>query len=638
MRVITVLGPSQSGKTSLISAMAALEGGPKAKFDTSGAASLRLFSFMDEDWAAIDVVGGPDNIHAAGPAMAASDAVVLCVPPEAAAAELSAPYLRMIEEADIPHVIFINRLDQISERARDIVSALQAYSAHSIVLRQVPIREGGQVTGSIDLISERAWHYNEGKPSDLVEIPGDLLDREQEARTELLESLADFDDALLEQLIEDHRPMSAEVFEIATRLLQHNDLVPAFMGSASHGNGVFRLLKSLRHEAPGVEAATERLTTETQAVAVGCAADNVKHMGKTVVIRALGSGVHPGALVGGGTIGSLTELDAKTPVKSLNPGQIGLTVKTDHLALGQVYSENARAPLPEWANPRPANYSRVAKPSNERDEARLSGALERLAEIDTGLALSHDENSGHMVISTFGPLHLRRITDKLQADFGIEIIAESLPPAVRETISRSVEKHHRHRKQSGGAGQFADVVIEIRPEPRGAGFRFEEIVKGGAVPRNYISSVEAGVRDALVEGPSGFPVIDVSVTLKDGKHHAVDSSDYAFRTAGKNAMREALAEAGPMLLQPVSEIQIHVPSIHAGGLVALISAMKGQVLGFEGHPTAPGWDVFRAQLPAAMEDELFRQLGSATRGTAWFTSAFAHYAEARREELHLERT
>lgn len=634
MRVITVLGPSQSGKTTLTQAMAALEGGPKAKFDTSGAANLRLFSFMDEDWGAIDIAGGPDNIHAAGPALAASDAAVLCVPPESGSAELSAPYLRLLEEAGIPHFIFINRVDQIAERARDIVAALQAFSAHSIVLRQIPMRAGGEIVGSIDLISERAWQYNEGQPSDLVQIPPDIIDREQQARTELLESLADFDDRLLEELIEDQKPMSEEVFEVAARVLKHNDLVPALMGSAIHGNGVFRLLKSLRHEAPGVESVAARFGGA--ALAVPCAADNVKHMGKTVVIRALAPGLGAGAALGDGTIGSLTELDAKTPVKTLELGQLGLTVKTDHLALGRIYGDKTSEKLPGWSRPREPMYRRLVKPASERDEARLSGALERVAEIDTGLALSQDEGTGHIVLATYGPLHLRQITDKLAADFGIELIEDPLPAAIRETVSKAVEKHYRHRKQSGGAGQFADVLIELRPEPRGAGFRFDEAVKGGAVPRNYIPSVEAGVRDALAEGPNGFPVIDVSVTLKDGKHHAVDSSDYAFRTAGRSAMREALGEAVGKLLQPVSEIAIHVPSIHAGSLVPLVSGLKGQVLGFEGHPTAAGWDIFRAQLPATMEDELFRQLGSVTRGTAWFETRFDHYAEARRDELHLE--
>jgi elongation factor G len=153
------------------------------------------------------------------------------------------------------------------------------------------------------------------------------------------------------------------------------------------------------------------------------------------------------------------------------------------------------------------------------------------------------------------------------------------------------------------------------------------------VPRNYIPSVEQGVRDALVEGPGGFPVVDVAVVLKDGKHHSVDSSDYAFRTAGKNAVKEALAKVGTVTLQPIMKVQIHVPAVFAGGLVPTISGIKGQVLGFDGHPTAAGWDVFDCLLPMAALDNLFNTLASATRGTAWFTSEFDHYEEARQEDV-----
>ncbi|MBD3838268.1 MAG: elongation factor G, partial [Brevundimonas sp.] len=166
-----------------------------------------------------------------------------------------------------------------------------------------------------------------------------------------------------------------------------------------------------------------------------------------------------------------------------------------------------------------------------------------------------------------------------------------------------------------------------------SGFAFTETVKGGAVPRNYIPSVEAGAVEALAEGPNGFPVVDVSVELKDGKSHSVDSSDFAFKTAGKSAIKEALAEVGTVLLQPIMKIDIHVPSVFSGGLVPIVSGMKGQVLGFEAHESAAGWDVFQALLPQAAEDELFNALAGATRGTAWFTSTFDHYQEARKEEL-----
>ena len=633
MRVFTVLGPSHSGKSTLVDDLGRLDGPGGTTLKVSDAARLHVFKYLGDDWAAFDIAGGPDNIAYAGPAMAASDAVVLCVPPESDAAVLSAPYLRLIEESGMPCYVFVNKMDTITERVRDVVAGLQSYCAHNIVLRQIPIRGTEGITGAVDLISERAWEYHEGTPSSLIEIPSDAMPREQEARTELLESLADFDDSLLELLIEDQAPMAADVYDVATQVLQHNDLVPAFLGSASHKNGITRLMKSLRHEAPGPEVAAERLAPEGGLIAVSGLADVVKHLGKVVALRAFGDGVSSSDTLGGEAISSLTEIDSKTSVPKLDAGRIGLAVKSDHLHQGQLYTKNGVKDLPDWAKPRGALYRRILTTVHDRDESRLSTALTRLTETDPGLTVSPDEQTGHAVLATQGPIHARHTVERLKEDFGVEVELSPVPAAFRETIRKSVEKHHRHRKQSGGAGQFADVVIDVKPMPRGSGFSFDEIVKGGAVPRNYIPAVQHGAEDALVEGPHGYPVVDVSVTLKDGKHHNVDSSDFAFRRAGKDAVREALNDAGTQVLQPVMKVQIHVPSIFAGGLVPTISGMKGQVLGFEGHPTAAGWDVFNALLPAASHDELVTALSSSTRGTAWFVSEFDHYQEARAEDV-----
>ena len=625
MRVVTVIGPTGSGKSTLVAAMGGLEGRAE-KFEISAAVALHHFRFLDEDWAAIDIAGGADHAAYAGPALAASDAALVVVPPEADAAVLVASYLRLVEEAGVPAFIFVNRMDQAAERVRDIVAALQTYSGAGIVLRQVPMRDGTEIVGSIDLISERAWKYREGGPSDLIEIPDASADREESARTELLESLADFDDGLLEELIENKRPPTEELFDITARLAELHALTPAFLGAAEPGNGVFRLMKGLRHEVPQVEATLARLGGgEIRAVAA--LADVKKHAGKVVVIRAMAAGVKTGGQLGGGNLGSLTAIDGKTQVADVAAGSIALALKSDHLNVGQAYSESGASPLPGWAGMRAPSYRRIVAPDNERDETRLSAALGRLAEIDPGLSITQDETTGRAVIAGQGPLHAREISQRLADTFGVPIQEEDVPPEFRETISKKVQRRYRHRKQSGGAGQFADVVIEVKPTPRGSGFEFNDVVKGGAVPRNYIPAVQHGVEDSLVSGPKGHKVVDLAVTLLDGKHHAVDSSDYAFRSAGKFAMNEALIEAGPLVLQPIERVDIHVPSIFAGGLTPKIAGLKGQVLGFETNPEAAGWDIFSALLPAASRDDLFRSLGSATRGTAWAETKFDHYEE-----------
>ena len=624
MRVFTVLGPSQSGKTTLVQHLAALEGGG-AKPETADHLSLTRFDFMGEPWCAIDVAGGPEYASMAGGALLASDIAVLCVGPDPEAAMLAAPWIRALEASGTPAVVFINRIDLAQARLRDMVAALQDYSSHPLVLRQIPIREGGAVVGAVDLISERAWRWREGLTSTLVEMPPSARDREAEARAELLEHLSDFDDALLEQLIEDRIPATGTLYDIAARETAESVVVPVFLGAAAHHNGVMRLMKALRHETPGHSGLRARLGGE--AVAVAFHAQIRKHLGKVAFVRALAEGVAVGQPMGGGNLGGLNGPGGGGAASPLPAGEVALAVKSDQLLAGHPLTAEAVLPAPEWvAGPAPM-LARLLAPASERDEVRLSAALARMAETDPCLAVEQDEETGHALVRVQGPMHLRRLLEHLSEDFGVAVEAAPRPGRWRESISRPVSTHYRHRKQTGGAGQFADVALTLTPRARGAGFAFDEVVKGGAVPRNYIPAVEEGAREAMRRGPLGFPVIDVEVTLTDGKHHAVDSSDHAFRTAGRMGVKEALAQAGPVLLQGIERVHIHVPSACSGALVSLVSGLKGQVLGFDRDPVRRGWDVFRALLPAAAEEELLQALAGVTQGTAWVEAAFDHYEE-----------
>ena len=626
MRVFTVLGPTHSGKTTLAEALSRLEA-PPASAEVAGGVGLHSFGYLGDRWCAVDIPGGPDFLGAAGQALAASDAAVLVVPPEPEAAVLAAPYLRLIESADVPCLLFINRMDTDQARVRDIVAALQAYSAAPIVLRQIPIRGAdGQVTGSVDLISERAFRYREGERSALIEIPPEAQDREHEAREELLESLSEFDDHLLEQLIEDKVPPTDEIFALEAQTLQGHATVPTFLGAASHGNGVERLMKALRHDIAGVESVVARLGAG-DALALGFAADIRLHLGELVVLRALKDGLKAGGTLAGDGIGTLNQIDCKTAAGELAAGEVAVAIKSNHLTAGALLDGTAATPLPDWSRGVRPGYVRIVEPESERDDTRLSSALTRMAAADPGMVLTQEEGTGRALVHLQGPMHMRRLLAKLEEDFGLKVHEHPLGATYRETITKTVDKAYRHRKQSGGAGQFADVKLTVRPQARGEGFAFDQVVKGGAVPKNYIPAVEAGAAEALEEGPLGFPVIDVAVTLTDGKHHSVDSSDFAFRIAGKNAVREALTEAGPVLLQPIDRVAIHVPSVFSGALVPLISQLKGQVLGFDEEAGAKGWDVFRALLPASALDPLFQSLGGATQGTAWYETEFDHYEE-----------
>jgi elongation factor G len=633
MRCFTVLGPSQTGKSTLGAKLASLDGAPPRKSVSPYGSTITEFEFAGEAWCALDTPGTNESLALAQDALLASDACILCVSPAPDEAVLAAPYLRVVEASGIPCILFVNRIDEPRGRLRDVIASLQAYSSHPLVLRQVPIREGDTIVGSCDLISERAWRYREGQPSALIQLPESAAEREHEARSELLEQLSEFDDWLLEEIIEDREPASDALFSIASRVLKENRIIPVLFGAASHSNGVKRLMKALRHEAPPVDALRGRLAAaggleERALTAVSFHAYYRANIGKTVLVRTLADGLKQGAALGGAGLGAVQEAGAGRPITvSMAAGHVFAAIKSDHLPAPALLTATAAKAPPGWTEPPTPMLERILMPGNERDETKLSATLAKLAETDRGLRVTQEEGTGAPLICAQGPMHLRDLRKTLSEVFRVEVTDRSPNPVYRETISKSSNIHYRHRKQTGGAGQFADVQLSVRPNGRGQGFTFGETVKGGTVPRNYIPAVEAGAREAMEKGPLGFQVIDVEVTLTDGQYHAVDSSEFAFRAAAKMGVKEALSQAAAVLMQPVARVEIHIPSVFSGGVVAIVSSLRGQVLGFDRDENAKGWDVFRALIPAGALEELTRALRSATQGIGYFSKAFDHFEE-----------
>ena len=632
-RTIAVLGASNTGKSTLVDRMCALEGQPHPAA-APGELRVATFTHLGETWQAIDTPGSIELLHVATDALLAADAAVVCVGPDPAAALLASPYLHAVEAAGTPALLFINRIDEATARVRDIVAALQDYARNPIVLRQIPIREGGVVTGAVDLVSERAWAYREGEPSTLIEIPAGTLDREHEARGALLEHLSEFDDHLLEELIEDKEPPSDEVYALCAKVLRENRAIEALIGSAAHGNGIVRIMKALRHEAPPPAVLRERLQAQAglaePPLAVIFASAHRKHLGKTLLLRAL-EPLAAGRPLGGRAAGQLTPADPRDTrhLDEVAEGVIASAVKADHLAAGRLAAGSELHETPDWHRPQPPIMQRILAPTSERDSVKLSGSLASLAEGDSALTVSQDPATGGALVGAQGPLHLRLVRQRLKDVFGMEVEEVVPAAAYRETITKNQETAYRHKKQTGGAGQFADVRLVIAPSARGAGFVFAEVVKGGSVPKNYIPAVEQGAHDAMERGPLGFPVVDVAVTLTDGQAHAVDSSDMAFRIAGRQGTREALKAAGPVLLHPVFRVSIHAPALFTGSLGPIVSSHAGQVLGFDADPAAKGWETYEALVPGSVLGALANDVRASTQGVGWFDAAFDHY-----EELH----
>ncbi|WP_114228084.1 MULTISPECIES: elongation factor G [Sphingomonas] len=649
-RAIALVGPAGAGKTSLAEALLFASGtidrqgstghgssigdhSPEARA-RGGSTELNLlnFSFMGERFALLDVPGGTGFAADGTRALAAADLAIVVVDPDPARAPLAAPALRMLDELGVPYLVFVNRMDQARGSIRELLEALQPMSVSPLIARQIPIREGDRVTGFVDVALERAFHYEPGKPSERIDIPDDLREREQQARTQLLEQLADHDDALLEQLLMDEQPEAEHVFRDLARETGENLGVPVLFGSAGNCWGVRRLLKALRHETPTPASTAARLGVGNPAL--WCfKVSNAGQMGRLAFARLLGGSLAEGQEVhaGDGRGQRLVAMFAvqgekTTKLAKADAGEVVALAKLERVAAGQWLGLGALPAAPEL--PFPAlNYALAIEPADRKDDVKLSGALAKLLEEDSTLRLEHDEGAHEMVLRGVNDEQLQTVITKLKRRYGVSVTHR--PPSIgyRSSIRRSVTQRGRHKKQSGGHGQFGDVVIEVRPLGRGEGFIFTETIHGGAIPRQYVPAVEQGVRDALARGPLGFAVVDVAVTLTDGSYHSVDSSELAFRTAGRMAMQEALGQCQPHLLEPVHRVTVVSPTAATSKVSSAVAGRRGQMLGMGPRDGWTGWDRVEALIPEAELAGLEAELRSLSQGLATYEATFDHLAE-----------
>ncbi|HEY4193181.1 MAG TPA: elongation factor G [Mesorhizobium sp.] len=654
-KCIAIVGPFSSGKTTLLEAILARTGAiarqnPVASGNTvsdhsaearahamSVEASFATTEFMGDSLTFVDCPGSVEFSFEADPVLAACDLAVVV----AEADEKKIPALQLImrklDGLKVPRILFLNKVDKAVAGVRDTLKMLQPASAAPLLLRQVPLRKDGVVIGSIDLALERAYIYREYAASEIAEIPGDDKARELEARFSMLETLADHDDELMEQLLEEIEPAKDKIFDDLSADLRDGAITPVLIGAAEKGNGVLRLLKTIRHDAPDVETTRQRLGAPdgNAMVAQVMKTIHTPHTGKLSVARILSGEIADGAelaLPDGSSarVSGIYKMFGKDQAK-LPSARAGDTValgKLEGARTGQTLTtaKGGIAALIELAPPQPV-FAFALRPKERKDDVKMSAAIQRLAEEDPSLSLHHNQDSAETVLSGHGEMHLRVVRERLEGRN--QIAVEGFQPAIayRETIRKSVQQRGRHKKQSGGHGQFGDVLMEIKPLPRGSGFQFTDTITGGAVPRTYIQSVETGIRDYLKSGPLGFPVADVAVNLSDGSYHAIDSSDMAFQMAAKLAMKEGMAQCSPVLLEPVMKVEIFTPSEATARIIALVPQRRGQILGYDARAGWDGWDVVEATMPQAEIGDLIIELRSATAGVATYRSSFDHMAE-----------
>jgi elongation factor G len=646
VRALALVGPTSSGKTALMEALLQAATGqavrPGEVGDSSPEAKARGhsvelnlagFDFMGDRYMVVDCPGSLEFCCEIDPALAAVDLAIVVADPDPAKAVLLQPTLRELERLGVPHALFINKMDQARGSLNELLEALAPVSSAPLVARQIPTWSGDKVTGYIDLALERCFVYRPGKPSEQVDIPADLRAEEADARFHMMEQMADFDDELMEQLLSDVVPSRDAVFADLVREMNDGLIVPVFFGSAQNGFGLRRLLKALRHETPPIEKAADRLGVGKGAYVLKTA--YAGQSGKLAYARVFGGKLADGAELAlpDGTksrAGGLSQVQgaALKKIAEASAGDICAIGKVEAAGAGQILSTSGQ-PQAVRASVRPRRplFAVALSAKNRNDDVRLSGALAKLTEEDIGLSLTHDAEQRQVLLAGQGEGHVRLALERLKRRFGVDIDTLQPKTPYRETIARSVQQRSRHKKQSGGHGQFADITIEVKPLPRGSGFVFESKVVGGAVPRQWIPAVEMGVRDGLLKGPMGFPVTDLQVTLLDGQTHSVDSSEMAFRTVGRLAIEEAMAQAGAILLEPIEKLVVYSPSPSASNVTSALTARRGQILGLSPREDWRGWERIEAYLPQSERQDLIAELRGLTQGLGAFEADFDHMSE-----------
>ncbi len=654
-RLIAIVGPYQSGKTTLLEALLFRAGaitrqGKAADKTLGGDASaearahamgvevnLAGLTYMGDQFNFIDCPGSIEFSEDAKAVLPVCDAAIVVVDADAKKAPALQLILRELDRVGLPRIVFLNKIDKADAAPRDVLSWMQPASSKPLMLRQLPIWSNGVVSGFVDLALERAHIYQELADSRVVDMPADIAALEKQERFTLLETLADHDDALMEQLLSDMEPPRDQVFNDLKRDIREGHVTPVLFGSAEHGNGVGRLLKTLRHDVAGVEAVNERLglVPTVSAVAQIVKTVHTPQGGKLSIARILSGEMTDGIVLHDGkdrearVAGLTTFLVLPKPNKP-RPEQAtwwrwgGLNISPR----GKLFHQPVGLARNWWRGKfRHPVYGQAVSVADRKDEVKLTSSIARLMEEDPSLQFEHNHETGDMVVWGQGEMHLRVVIEKLASKFGVQAQTAPRRIAFRETIRKSVGLRGRHKKQSGGHGQYGDVVVEINPLPRGSGFVFSDTITGGVVPKQYIPAVEQGIREWMVKGTLGYPVVDFGVNLSDGSYHDVDSSEMAFKLAARLAMVEGMPQCSPVLLEPIMAISLHIPNEATARANQIVTGHRGQLLGFDARDGWPGWDTVVAHMPESELASLIIEIRSATSGVGTFEMSFDHLAE-----------
>ena len=648
-RCITIAGASQSGKTTLMESILHVcnqihqKGQIKDNNTVSDhlpeehelkmsiSAGISNAQYMDEEYTFIDCPGSNEFINEFLQAARISDLCILVLEPIKEKLLSLVPYFYYLNKMNIPHILFINKIDSFNFDIKDFLGLIQEYSPLPLVIRQIPIRKGEKIIGAADVIHERAYIYENDKPSQVVKIPEELSSIRNEIREKVLETLADFDDTLMEKILEDVPTTNEEIYENLKKDIISNKIVEVLTGSAENETGIRRLLKSIRHDSPTYEETINRngYKFDQKATFIQVFKTNfIPHRGKQSMVRVWSGNLKEGQnLQDGIRVQGLFSIKGKELLKTseAKAGDIVGLSRIESIKTGDLISDEKKEMSKDSNKPVPPQpiYVKAIRTVKREEDVKLSESLKEILETDSSYIIERNSVTQQLLLWGQGEIHLRVAIKKLKNNYNVETTEEKIIYSLQETIRGSVIDHiTTHKKQSGGAGQYARVVVDVRPLPRGEYFKFENKIVGGVIPKTYIPSVEKGCKESMKKGPLGFPVMDVHVTLKDGKTHDVDSNSNSFLIAGIKALRETLENCKPVLLEPYYKVKFSVPTKHANSIYTLVTSKRGVIKESKSKDGWTGFEVLEAEIPGCEVYNLVIDLKSLTEGMGSFEHEF----------------
>jgi elongation factor G len=650
-RNVAIVGPYLSGKTTLMESLLFVTGaitrkGSVKDGNTVGdsAAESRDRHMSVEVSAAsteyngtrftfIDCPGSVEFAQETYNALMGVDAAIVVCEPITDRVLTLAPLFKFLDDWEIPHLVFVNKMDRANINVLNTLHALKAVSSRPLVAHQYPIIQGEQLIGFIDLVSEQAYKYHAGGPADPIPFPEELKEEEHIARAEMLEALANFDDHLLEELLEDIEPPQEEILTDLKLELGADLVVPVFFGVAEQDYGVRPLLEALLKEAPEPEIMAERRLKAQKGdspIAQVLKTYYTPQGGKLSLVRVWRGKLTDGIVLNGVRAGGLYRLmgQQQQQINEACAGEVVAVSRLESIKTGDtLFCEQLRTALPKAEQLEPV-YALAITPEKRNDEVKLSSAITKLLEEDCSLAWEQHGDTHEVILWGQGEIHLQVALDRLRRKYNLPMTTHLPQVPYKETIRKPASSiHGRYKHQSGGHGQFGDVYLDIKPLPRGEGFNFKETIVGGVVPKQYIPGVEIGVREFLSHGPLGFPIVDVAVTLTNGSYHTVDSSNKHLSKPPVLPMQTGIPKCEPTLLEPIIRVQVSTPTEFTAKVLQLVTGRRGQILGYEGIHDWQGWDSVSAYLPQAEMQNFIVELRSLTLGVGSFHWEYAHLQE-----------